>query len=308
MTTEEALREELQKFLNFSLKPVEQTEEINVILDMAKRDAKYILDRPAPLNFPKSTSDSIIEQLKDIQHHGNRGTTYAGRSPTNGLQKLRKEFRDATILALVDERGLSVFEVLGDPADLLVQTTQALTEAKEAQALGRQVAEEIRVHLKDTVVTAQARHFDAARESCKKLSWLSFWLIVVLAAAAIGVAFCMTRVPDQYLGKKFTVIDYLLLTTPRLLIFTVLATGIVLAARSLMASLHNMTVNSHRMNLLNAIKAFDLGVGDHALKEQIVVEACRTVMLHQPTGFNKEENSPGVNLSQLIPGVGTKTE
>jgi hypothetical protein len=96
---------------------------------------------------------------------------------------------------------------------------------------------------------------------------------------------------------------------PRLLIISIILTGLIFSLRNYAAQSHNKVVNLHRQTALSSFQTFVTSTADTATKNTVLIQATQAIFAPQPSGYLKSENEvsqlPQVSLiTDLVRGGG----
>lgn len=152
---------------------------------------------------------------------------------------------------------------------------------KEAQ----RVLTEIRSVAAEEGVTQQSAHFraEADKHETEAEKWKdrTTYFAIGLGFYAVCSIF-LHKIPFLVPTSTY---DTVQLAVSKILIFSVLAYMLFLAARNFLNHKHNAIVNRHRQNALMTHRALIEAASDHGIREAIMVQAAGCIFSPQPTGY-----------------------
>lgn len=179
----------------------------------------------------------------------------------------------------LDADARATMQSISDRAEKIEKQLQG--HEKEAQ----RVLNEIRSVAAEEGVTQQSTHFraEADRHEAEADKWKD--RTTYLAAGLGFYAFCsifLHKIPFLIPTSTYETVQ---LAVSKILIFSVIAYMLFLAARNFLNHKHNSIVNRHRQNALMTHRALIEAAGDHGIREAIMVQAAGCIFSPQPTGY-----------------------
>ena len=266
------------------------------IRDRANSDYSYlkqVLDfKVATQSNPQQTRDSLVAQITQIYEQSFQVLhPYIAYSlhRSADFQRLDSDAR-ATMQAIADRAK-----------NLEAQLQQHESEAKR-------VLDEVRKVAAEEGVTQQSIHFknEAERHEAEAAAWQAKtaklgWGLGAYAAISI----LLHKIPFLAPVNSFETVQ---LAVSKVLVFSVLAYMLFLAARNFLGHKHNSIVNRHRQNALMTHKALIEGASDSGVRDAIMVQAAGCIFSPQGTGYTPDSSvdSPGARpvvelLSKSMP-------
>jgi hypothetical protein len=137
-----------------------------------------------------------------------------------------------------------------------------------------------------TAVSEEQRHFEAQAQEHQKAGIRWLWAIIaisiaIVAAAGFSIIISLDpSAPDPASGRNIQ------LALAKLVVASVLFSGLVTASRTYRAHRHNYVVNKHRLNALKTFRSFVAAAGgDDTIKNTILLQTTSCIFTPQPSGF-----------------------
>lgn len=225
----------------------------------------------APQNA-RNQRDALITQVRDFYENVFDqvvpARAYLGRPST-----------DSTHLAEDVRRIVS-------RADALAVEGQATLTAKLATA--DRILEGLRTSAATVGIAQFAGRFEAEAKSYKTVA--RGWLIatIALAIATIGFGAWSFRYTLDHVGTWTTLVA-VQLTVSKLIIFSVLASGLVWCGHIYRVNRHNFVLNRHRQTALDTFKVLSEATDDPQARSAILLQTSWAIFGHQATGFTEGE-------------------
>lgn len=179
------------------------------------------------------------------------------------------------------KRGEEVISNLnGLHAQAVQQQQRVEATLKSVEAAAKQVG-----------VTQEAVHFSKLANNYFRVSlvWIAFALFFGIGA----FYYANTHLSQSPLGDTATLARFMI---PRLVIISLLLTGLVFCLRNFAACSHNLIVNRHRQTSLSTFQTFVNGTSDPDTKDAVLLQATRSIFAPQASGFLKgEADAPQVS-------------
>jgi hypothetical protein len=202
----------------------------------------------------------------------------------------------------------------------LEREARAATQAAKDQAAG--ILEELSTQKKivDSIITEvrsaaaeqgvgkQAIHFKNEADNHAALS--SKWLERTVKAAIILIIYSIISLfihrIDGIADGDYAMFQ---LAVSKILIFAVLAYGVILSARNFLSHKHNEIINRHRQNALATFAALAEATSDAASSDIVLSHAAACIFAPQETGYTKSDSvhTEGVPALQILPRIGAAT-
>lgn len=267
------------------------------------------------LTLARDTSNTvynIFAEFEDFDLEDAQPTVSEAQS--NLLAKLEKQFQHcfnqlSPLIAFATARAQDF--------SALERDARAATQAAKDQAanvlddLGNQkeaaekILAEVRSAAAEQGVSKQAIHFktEADQHKTDAETWLYRTVVaaVVLAVYAVASLF-IHNIPGTMPGQYGAI----QLAISKVLIFGVIAYGVLLCARNFLSHKHNEIVNRHRQNALATFTALAEATSDAASSDIVLSHAAGCIFSPQETGYTKSDTTPseGVPALQILPRVG----
>lgn len=154
-------------------------------------------------------------------------------------------------------------------------------------------------------VSQEAFYFkeEAERHSREATKWAKITIGMAISVIAFGIASVFSYKWD-FLSPS-TVAESIQYVASKLVIFFVLAFGLLLSARNFMSNRHNEIVNRHRQNALMTYKSLVDAGGTPEARDVILQHAASSVYGLHDTGYIRNENSSAHSPSviEMIPRI-----
>lgn len=257
---------------------------------------KQILDFTISQQNPTDARNSIIQQLINSYDPSFQALhPYIAYSLHRSADFQRLDSDARATMQSISDRATKIEE-------------QLLGHEKEAQ----RVLFEIRSVAAEEGVTQQSTHFraEADRHETEADNWRdrTIYLAIGLGFYAVCSVF-IHKIPFLAPTSTYETIQ---LAVSKILIFSVLAYMLFLAARNFLNHKHNAIVNRHRQNALMTHRALIEAAGDHGIREAIMVQAAGCIFSPQPTGYTTTTGTPDGQTSkpviELLSRTATKAE
>ena len=237
-------------------------------VEAALEDLKAILRfNPSEHSNPGAERDRLIQAI--ASNYGNRFTLI---SPVIAYARLK---RTASIWS--EEGTRKVLDRVGE----LEKEMRSVQQSMAARA----------------GVTHHASRFAEEADRHDKARW--WWL------GATGIFFALLLFYSIWIlcGNATTVSatsteQLIQAAIARVLLFSVLSSGLVWTARMYRAASHNWVVNRHRQHALSTFETFATAASDDQTKNAVLLQATQSIFSHQPSGF-----APGEKEATASPQV-----
>lgn len=192
--------------------------------------------------------------------------------------------------SLIEVQARGMFQSIKDQSDKL---TKALNKSKED---ADSALEAIRSVAAEQGVSQQAAYFKSEADQQELLAdkWLSrtYWFAGGVGTFAVLSLFIYKW---EFIKPEGTAEMFQLISS-KILIFTVLAYLLILAARNYSTHKHNAVVNRHRQNALLTYRALVEAAGEKGTEDIVLAHAASCIFAPQETGFSSSKGgdfSPG---------------
>jgi len=163
--------------------------------------------------------------------------------------------------------------------------------AEQALASVRRLAAE-------TGVSEHSKYF--REEADQHRSSANRWLVATGVLAVGTVAFGVWSYAYHLkLAQVVPTPALIQLTIAKLIVFSILVTGVVWTGQVYRAHRHNYVVNKHRQNALSTFQAFAQAAEDPQTKSAVLLQAMQSVFAPQQTGFS-ERGPEGASAPQVL--------
>lgn len=319
----ETCREALERIQTFEPKTLQRTDDLGRELNFAEAvppaEAIVAIYKRIPVS---ALSDFTDTQLKIINDQANSDfnlfkqildfTATAGDAAnkrTNILNQInarRDQLFDQvwqfiaygvariTDTSMLETQARATIQGIEDQATKLTgQLNQAKLDADTALT-------EIRAVASEQGVSQQAIYFkdeaQSQEESAKK--WLNY--TYYFAAGLITFAIFSLILHKLDWIKPASNAEMFQLITSKVLIFTVLAYMLILAARNYTTHKHNAVVNRHRQNALLTYRALVTAAGDLSTQDIVLAHAASCIFAPQDTGFSSGKGDIGSGSKSVL--------
>jgi hypothetical protein len=173
-----------------------------------------------------------------------------------------------------------------------------LSELKQTRDDARSALAEVRSVAAESGVATQAPHFgdEATRHETAAADWQKYTVRVAIGLgvfAAATIVWAILWTPDNNAQA-------VQIGLGKLLVFTTIATMLLLCSKTLMAHRHNAVVNKHRQNALLTFKVLaDAGLSEHA-RDIVLTHASSCIYSPQDSGFGKSAG-PSQSVVEVLP-------
>lgn len=185
------------------------------------------------------------------------------------------------------------------------QADEILAEMNSQKTSAESILNEVRLVAAEQGVGNQARHFKEEANKHGELAkeWLRSTILssIILAAYAIASLF-IHNIPGTMSGAYGAI----QISISKVLIFGVIAYGVLLCARNFLSHKHNEIVNRHRQNALSTFTALSEETSDAASSDIVLSHAAACIFSPQDTGYSKGDSKglEGVPALQILPTIG----
>lgn len=266
------------------------------IRDRANNDythLKQILDfKVSTQSNPQQTRDSLIQQVAQ---------TYEPSFQVLHPYIAYSLHRSADFQRL-DADARATMQAIADRAKKL----EIQLQGHEGEA--KRVLDEVRKVAAEEGVTQQSIHFknEAERHEGEAAAWQDRTVKLAWGLGAYAaVSILLHKIPFLAPANSYETVQ---LAVSKVLVFSVLAYMLFLAARNFLGHKHNAIVNRHRQNALMTHKALVEAASDTGVRDAIMVQAAGCIFSPQGTGYTpgSSVDSPGARpvvelLSKSMP-------
>lgn len=222
---------------------------------------------------PTQARDQLIARLRDNWNtYFSTVTPYVSYAVRRGtdFDALEREARGA--LTLVKSIG-----------------TDAQTQSDKILAEMRGALEKVRQAAAEAGVAQHAIHFKQEADLNRRQSL--WWMIAAAVFGAGTIIYAIYSLEFQLHAVALNVPPGRLvaLTISRLIVISILSTGIVFCVRNYSANRHNLVINRHRQNALSTFETFVKASTDNQTKDSVLLQATRSIFMPQPSGYLKGE-------------------
>lgn len=246
------------------------------IKDRANTDfthLKQVLDfKVATQSNPQQTRDSLIQQIAQ---------TYEPSFQILHPYIAYSLHRSADFQRL-DADARATMQAIADRARKLE------TQLQEHEGEAKRVLEEVRKVAAEEGVTQQSIHFknEAERHEGEAVTWQTRTVNLAWGLGAYAViSIFLHKVPFLAPTNSYETVQ---LAVSKVLVFSVLAYMLFLAARNFLNHKHNAIVNRHRQNALMTHKALVEAANESGVRDAIMVQAAGCIFAPQGTGYTQE--------------------
>ena len=182
----------------------------------------------------------------------------------------------------------------------------AKVNLKQQQEDVSRVLQSVQAAAKEVGATQEAIHFDRLARS---YFWVSMiWLLFAALFGTGAFVYAVFHLPNVAAPDLPT---FAKLIVPRLIVVSLLLTGLFFCLRNFSAVSHNQVVNRHRQTALSTFKTFVSSTNDNHVKNAVLLQATRAIFLPQPSGYLKgETESPQISqITEVVKemaGTGVK--
>ncbi len=226
------------------------------------------------------------------------------------LQQLRDSYDNAFEQVMLARSFLTKtttdFEQLEADAQRTVARLDAVFKEQQ-EGLGKKVeaAEQalaaVRRLAAETGVSEHSKYFreEANQHRKSAVRWLAATGILALGTVAFGV---WSYAYHLGLAQVVPTAALIQLTIAKLIVFSILVTGVVWTGQVYRAHRHNYVVNKHRQNALNTFQAFAQAAEDPQTKSAVLLQAMQSVFAPQETGFSERspEGASGPQVLEIV--------
>lgn len=246
---------------------------LNNLTNIAK-EAKRFFDQIQNFSvqqYPSNTAnqrDTFISQIRDSYDSNFDAIApviaYSVRKSTD-FEKLEAEARESVekFRGLVSEQEQARVRMMAEVEGTLEKIRRAAQEVGVAQ---------------------HAVHFRQEADECQAAA--KRWLIATIIFAGLTLAFGIGSFV-YYLNSlaSLTVFQSVQLAVTKLILFSILFTGLLWTGRIYKAQRHNHVVNKHRQNALSTFETFAKAASDEQTKSAVLLQATQCIFSAQHTGF-----------------------
>ena len=231
---------------------------------------------------PAQDRDTLINQIRDsfdpYFNHISPVIAYSVRKGTD-FERLENEARQTLeqLESIVTEQEKSRIAMMGEIEGTLEKIRRAAQEVGVAQHA---------VHFKNEAKD----HNDAAR----------WWLAATVGLAAVTILFGgASLIYFVEIFQSLTTSQTIQLAIAKLIIFSVLFSGVLWNGRIYRAHRHNFVINKHRQNALSTFETFVKAAGDEQTKSAVLLQATQCIFSPQHSGYISKE-SESTNYPQVL--------
>lgn len=188
----------------------------------------------------------------------------------------------------------------------LSEHQRILAEQYKEKLVGIETAlEKVQQTAQKVGVAAHAEHFKSESESHEReaKAWLIYTIILACLTFLLGIASLIAGIlwlsslsPTQSVN----------LAIAKIVIFSLLFSGIVWTGRVYRAHKHNAVVNKHRQNALSTFETFAIAAGeDQQIKNAVLLQATQCIFSPQQTGYvTQEADTAGYpQILEIVRGI-----
>ena len=212
----------------------------------------------------------------------------------------------APVLGVSQHANLEQYEARAKASLNLLEEDRGKFDSQKAE-MERELKETL-LKAKETAqkvgIAAHAAYFRT--ESREHENGAKIWLVItVLLAVATAIfagwnyrrTFALLEAPPQLTGTSPTALPagaIVQLAIAKFIIFSVMFSAVLWAARIYRAHRHNYVINKHRQNALSTFEAFAKAAGDSETKNAVLLQATQCIFSPQSTGYlGQEKDSEG---------------
>lgn len=236
------------------------------------------VDKPAP------TRDQYIEALRNAYEPAFK----------NLHPYISYSLHRAADFQRLDTEARATLQAVSDKAS---KTLGSLDEQKEA---AEAILKDIRDVAAEQGVTQMATYFkgeaDEHSEEAKNWEKRTAWMAIAVIGFAIASLFLHKW---AWLSPSNTY-ETVLLTTSKIIIFTVLTYLLILCARNYLNHKHNAIVNKHRQNALMTYRTMVDATDDPGSREAILIQAAACIYGMENTGYAPKGEGSGVSGRSMV--------
>lgn len=232
---------------------------------------------------PGEVRDGVINQIRD--------------SYDNYFQQA------APIIAYSVRKGTDFEQLENNARETLAHLKSIVTEQEKSRvAMLSEVEgtlEKIRRAAQEVGVAQHATHFKEQADDHKVAANRWLWTTAILGAMSLAFAIGSFL---YYLSilSTLTASQAIQLAVGKLIIFSVLFSGVFWTARIYRAHRHNYVVNKHRQNALSTFETFAKAANDDQTKSAVLIQATQCIFSLQHTGYLSQESDSTSGYPQVL--------
>lgn len=168
----------------------------------------------------------------------------------------------------------------------------------------QEIEDKIKMAAQEVAVSAHSIHFKKEADEHKKAA--NIWLFVTVVIAIVAICFGIYNY-DHFMeiSDKITTYQNIQLIVAKVVIFSLLLTGLVWSGRIYRANRHNYIINKHRHNALNTFEAFAKSTNDEQIKAAVLLQTTQCIFSQQNSGYISQEGEMGgaPQILEIIRGI-----
>lgn len=250
-----------------------------------------------------------FKQVREFSVVGQQNPTQARDALINQIRDSYDGLFDAAspTIAYAVKKGTD-FERLEDQAKASVDRINVLAREQEA-VLTKAVKDiegtltAVRRAAEEVGVAQHATHFRDEADQHKRAATKWLYCTTVLAAGAVVLAIAAVVEFYKHLPLLSSA-QSIQLAVLKLVVFSIIFSGLIASGRIYRAHRHNYVINRHRQNALSTFETFAKATSDESTKNAVLLQATQRIFSLQPTGYVYQESdgTGGPALWELIPG------
>lgn len=181
--------------------------------------------------------------------------------------------------------------------ELLISMKSSLNEISSIKEKAKQAAQE-------GAVATHAIHFKKAAEEHENAA--NRWLLVTGGFTLCAIVFAYYNyVHFADITGQITAYQNLQLVVAKVIVFSLLLTGIVWSGRIYRANRHNYIINKHRHNALNTFETFAKSTADEQIKAAVLLQTTQCIFSQQHSGYITQESETGgaPQILEIVRGI-----
>lgn len=263
--------------------------------------------------LPKVEADERINKGQEVLTELNnfRNITFVGmekpsekrQEMVTNLQSLYDNIFKTSIryIAYSVATGQELTELAGRATNANDEAQKILAQMNSMRSEAKEV---LRVQKKATETTVIERHAGLFEEEARKFKNSGYgWLAVTTAIALVLLYFAYWNI-DYYSTTKIdlTVARSIQLGLAKVIAFSILYFGLILASRNYRAVRHNHVVNKHRVNALGTFEAFVQSTKHEPTQNAVLIRSTETIFSPSSTGYlgKEEERSGNTSILEIV--------
>jgi len=268
--------------------------------------------------LPISILENIKSQSINFVFLISRFTDFSPEKSSNPKQEVNGYIKEATktytnlfgsYLPIINRSNISDKKFRAQEEEL----KKVIKDSKDFVDLFEKSVKATLTEIKDkaakVAVAKYAEHFnrEANRHKLGAYGWLAGGLIFFIAAFIFGYYYSVLLI----ISKSATLSEIVQTTVIKLILISVILSGIALCIKNYRSNRHNQIIYTHKVNALATFKLFrDAAEEDPTTKNAILIQAAQSIFSTPNTGYiTKESDSDSSNkIIEIVRNLGEKTQ